>query len=162
MVRNMVLLRPKRPEKIAESKGLDLVEISPKAKPPVVKLIDYGKYKYQIQKKANEAKKKQIVIAIKEIKFRPNIDQHDLNVKLKKIFNFLEQGDKVKLVMQFRGREMSRKEVGLEKFKNILTQVLTSGSTVESPLKMMGNRAITVVAPNKTKKSKNKKDIKKA
>jgi len=135
--------------RISEDTGLDLIEVSPNAKPPVVKLMDYGKYKYQLQKKLSENKKKQVTIQVKEIKFRPNIDVHDLEVKLKKAEKFLAQGDKIKLLMQFRGREMAHKDIGFEKFKSILAQVIEMGAVVESPLKMMGNRIISMVSPAK-------------
>jgi translation initiation factor IF-3 len=135
---------------IAENEQLDLIEIAPTAKPPVVKLMDYGKFKYQQQKKASEAKKKQVVIEVKEMKFRPGIDRHDLEVKLNQILKFLNQGDKVKLLMQFRGREMAHKEIGLGKFDEIITLIQEkSGAIVESPPKMMGNRCIAMVAPGK-------------
>lgn len=138
---------------IANEQGLDLVEVSPNAKPPVVKLIDYGKFKYQQQKKQSEAKKKQVTITVKEVKFRPAIDIHDLNVKLKNVFKFLGQGDKVKMLMQFRGREMAHKDIGLDKFKEIINQVIEeTDAVVESPMKMMGNRAIAMLAPSKAKK----------
>jgi translation initiation factor IF-3 len=136
---------------MADSEGLDLIEISPNAKPPVVKMMDYGKFKYQIQKKAAEAKKKQVVIDVKEVKFRPNIEKHDMEVKLKNISKFLEQGDKVKLLMQFRGREMAHKEIGLGKFNEIVKMVLEMGAIIESPSKMMGNRVIVMVSPGKKK-----------
>ena len=130
-----------------------MVEVSPSAKPPVVKLIDYGKFKYQQQKKLSEAKKKQVTITVKEVKFRPAIDVHDLNVKLKNVFRFLEQGDKVKMLMQFRGREMAHKDIGLDKFKEIINTVIEeSGAVIESPMKMMGNRAIAMLAPSKSNK----------
>ncbi len=125
------------------------MEVSPGANPPVVKLIDYGKFKYITQKKANEAKKKQAVVIIKEIQFRPNIEKHDLEVKLKKAAQFLEQGDKIKMVMQFRGREMAYKDAGLEKFQAIIKTVSEMGAVIESEPKMMGTRIITVVAPLK-------------
>lgn len=115
-----------------------------------MKLIDYGKFKYQQQKKAAEAKKKQVVIQVKEVKFRPAIDTHDLHVKMKNVLRFLEQGDKVKMLMQFRGREMAHKHIGLAKFREIIDSVVEqSGAAVESPMKMMGNRAIAMVAPSK-------------
>lgn len=136
---------------ISDDTGLDLVEVSPNAKPPVVKLIDYGKFKYEQQKKANEAKKKQATVQLKEIQFRPNIESHDLETKLKRAEKFLGQGDKIKMVMQFRGREMAYRDAGLEKFKSIVAQVEEMGSQVESPVKMMGNRIITIVAPTKKK-----------
>ena len=137
---------------IANSENLDLIEISPNAAPPVVKLMDYGKYKYQAQKKLAEAKKKQVVIDVKEIKFRPNIEKHDLEVKVHHILKFLEHGDKVKLLMQFRGREMAHKDLGMGKFNEILRQVVEkSGAMVEAEPKLMGNRVIAMVAPGKKK-----------
>jgi translation initiation factor IF-3 len=137
---------------IADDKGLDLVEVSPNAKPPVVKLIDYGKFKYQQQKKVSEAKKKQITIQLKEIKVRPNIEQHDLDTKLKKVYKFLEQGDKVKLLMQFRGREMAHRDLGLEKFKAIINTIVeATEAVVESNPKFMGNRVISMISPSKKK-----------
>ncbi|WP_417336897.1 translation initiation factor IF-3 [Halobacteriovorax marinus] len=140
---------------IASDLGLDLVEVSPTAKPPVVKVIDYGKFKYDQQKKANEAKKKQAQVSLKEIQFRPNIEAHDLETKLKRAEKFLGQGDKIKMVMQFRGREMAYKDLGLSKFKDILATVEEMGSQVESEPKMMGNRIITIVAPTKKALQKN-------
>jgi translation initiation factor IF-3 len=136
---------------MADSENMDLIEISPNAVPPVVKMMDYGKYKYQIQKKLAEAKKKQVVIEVKEIKFRPNIEKHDLEVKINHIEKFLDHGDKVKLLMQFRGREMAHKDLGLAKFDEIVKQVLEKGAVIESPSKMMGNRVIAMVAPGKKK-----------
>jgi translation initiation factor IF-3 len=137
---------------IANDAGLDLVEVSPNAKPPVVKLIDYGKFKYQQQKKASEAKKKQVVVNVKEVKFRPGIDVHDLSVKMKNVLKFLGQGDKVKMLMQFRGREMAHKDIGLDKFKEIIASAQEeTEATIESPMKMMGNRAICILAPSKKK-----------
>jgi translation initiation factor IF-3 len=136
---------------IAINADLDLIEVSPNATPPVVKLMDFGKYKYQLQKKAAEAKKKQVVIDIKEIKFRPNIEKHDLGVKLNHINKFLEDGDKVKLVMQFRGREMAHKEIGLGKFDEIVKKLVDEGALLEAPSKMMGNRVIAMVSPGKKK-----------
>lgn len=124
-----------------------MVEVSPSAKPPVVKLVDYGKYKYIQQKKANEAKKKQAVIQLKEIQFRPNIETHDLETKLKKAEKFIGQGDKVKMVMQFRGREMAYRDAGLQKFREIIKQVEEFDAQMESEPKFMGNRIITIVAP---------------
>jgi translation initiation factor IF-3 len=134
---------------IAEKEGLDLVEISPNAKPPVVKVIDYGKYKYHQQKLAADAKKKMVVVQLKEIQFRPNIEAHDLETKLKKAQEFLEDGDKIKMVMQFRGRENSYKAAGMEKFKAIIEKVKAFGAVVESDPKMLGPRIITILAPDK-------------
>lgn len=135
--------------RISEMQGLDLVEVSPNARPPVVKIIDYGKFKYEQQKKANEAKKKTVAAQLKEIQFRPNIETHDLETKLKRGQKFLLQGDKVKMVMQFRGREMSFKEIGKEKFTTIIQMLVDYGAVIESPGKMMGNRIITIIAPDK-------------
>jgi translation initiation factor IF-3 len=136
----------------AQEEGVDLVEISPSAKPPVVKLIDYGKYKYQQQKKLAEAKKKQVVIQVKEIKLRPNIEKHDVEVKLKQIAGFFDDGDKVKLMMQFRGREMAHKDIGMAKFEDIIKKIVEIGGIVEAPLIFMGNRAIVLIAPPAKKK----------
>lgn len=132
--------------RISDEAGLDLVEVSPTAQPPVVKLIDFGKYKYELQKKAQEAKKKQIVIQLKEIQLRPNIEQGDLETKLNHCRKFLDQGDKIKISMQFRGREMSYRDAGMEKFKAVITQIVEMGATVEADPKMMGNRIIAILA----------------
>lgn len=138
-----------------------MVEVSPTAQPPVVKLIDFGKYKYELQKKAQEAKKKQIVIQLKEVQLRPNIEQGDLDTKLNNCRKFLDQGDKIKISMQFRGREMSYRDAGMEKFKAILAQITEMGAIVESEPKMMGNRIISILAstrkpPVKKEKSESK------
>jgi len=146
--------------RIAADLGLDLVEVSPNAKPPVVKLIDYGKFKYNQQKKANEAKKKQTTAQLKEIQMRPNIESHDLETKLKRVYRFLGDGDKVKMVMQFRGREMAYKEAGLQKFKDILAGVCDYGAVIESEPKMMGNRIITILSPDKKALSQRAKERK--
>ncbi len=135
--------------RIGDDRGLDIIEVSPNAKPPVCKLMDYGKYKYRQQKQKSEAKKKQVKVDVKEIKFRPNIDVHDLDVKMKKAAQFLGQGDKIKLLMQFRGREMAHKHIGKEKFQSIIDRILEMGAVVESQQKMMGNRIIAMVGPSK-------------
>lgn len=135
--------------RLSDEHGLDLVEISPTAQPPVVKLIDYGKYKYELQKKAQEAKKKQIVVNLKEVQLRPNIETHDLQVKLNQCNKFLEQGDKIKISMQFRGREMAYKDAGMEKFKTIVEQIVEMGAAVEAEPKLMGNRIIAILASTK-------------
>jgi len=149
--------------RIAEDLGLDLVEVSPTAQPPVVKVIDYGKYKYELQKKAQEAKKKQIVIQLKEIQFKPNIDIGDLKTKLNHCQKFIDDGDKIKCSMQFRGREMSYRDAGMEKFKNIIGQIVEMGAVIESEPKMMGNRIIAIVASTKkpVKKGPKQEDDKK-
>ena len=104
-----------------------------------------------MQKKQSEAKKKQVIVQVKEIQFRPNIDIHDLDVKLKKAEKFIEAGDKVKMLMQFRGREMAHKQIGIDKFNEIIDRVKEMGATVESEPKMMGNRIIVILSPSKKK-----------
>ncbi|MBP5295968.1 MAG: translation initiation factor IF-3 [Bacteriovoracaceae bacterium] len=148
--------------RLAQETGLDLVEISPAAKPPVVKLINYGKYKYQLQKKSTEAKKKQVVVQLKEIQFRPNIEAHDVETKLNKIKEFLEDGNKVKMLMQFRGRELAYLNAGMEKFKAIMSKVEAFGAAVEAPPKTLGNRIITIMAPVTKKTSGNPAKAKEA
>ncbi len=126
--------------------GLDLVEISPTAEPPVCKIIDYGKLKYETQKKANVARKKQKTIDVKEIKMRPNIDQHDYDVKMRSIHRFIAEGDKVKVTMRFRGREMAHQEIGM----NVLNRVrdeLEETAKIEQFPKMEGRQMIMVMAP---------------
>ena len=107
----------------AQAVGLDLLEISPNADPPVVKILDFGKFKYEQQKKKNEAKKKQKVIEIKEIKMRPNIDEHDYQVKLRAMKSFIEEGDKVKVTLRFRGREMAHQEIGIRVLERIRSEM---------------------------------------
>ena len=155
--------------RISDETGLDLVEVSPTAQPPVVKLIDFGKYKYELQKKAQEAKKKQIVIQLKEVQFKPNIDVGDLKTKLNHCQKFIDDGDKIKASMQFRGREMSYRDAGMEKFKAIIAQIEAMGAIVESEPKMMGNRIIAILASTKkpvkkahSKEDDHKEDAKKA
>lgn len=149
--------------RISDEAGLDLVEVSPTAQPPVVKLIDFGKYKYELQKKAQEAKKKQIVIQLKEIQVRPNIEANDLQTKLNHCAKFLDEGDKIKISMQFRGREMSYRDAGMEKFKAIVAQIEAMGAIIESEPKMMGNRIIAILASTKkpVKGNTKKEDAKK-
>ncbi|MDX8403531.1 MAG: translation initiation factor IF-3 [Mariprofundaceae bacterium] len=132
----------------AEAVGLDLVMMSPNAKPPVCKIIDYGKYKYEQSKKANEAKKKQHVILIKEVKVRASTDQHDLDVKLKKVVKFLEQGNKVKLSVRFRGREMAYTERGADQLKHIAEEVKELGKPDKMP-KLEGRQMIMILNPLK-------------
>jgi len=130
----------------AEEVGLDLVEISPNADPPVAKIMDYGKYKYEAQKKASEARKKQKTIDIKEIKMRPNIDVHDYDVKMKAIRRFFGEGDKVKVTMRFRGREMAHQSLGADLLKRVQAD-LEEIAKVESYPKMEGRQMIMVMAP---------------
>ena len=133
----------------AEEAGLDLVEVSPNADPPVCKILDFGKYKYELQKKANEARKKQKVVDVKEIKIRPTIGDHDYEVKLKAAKRFLEEGDKVKATLRFRGREMAHQDLALaimHRFKDDLAEM----SKVEQAPKMEGRQAIMILVPDKT------------
>ena len=130
----------------AEDFGLDLVEVQPNADPPVCKILDYGKFKYEAQKRANEARKKQKIIEVKEIKLRPNIDEHDYQVKMRNVQKFLNAGDKVKVTLRFRGREMAHQELGA----NVLTRVREETdefAKVEAMPKLEGRQMIMVLAP---------------
>jgi len=131
---------------LAEEAGLDLVEISPNAEPPVCKIMDFGKYKYELQKKANEARKKQKVIEIKEIKIRPTIEEHDYQVKLRAARRFLEEGNKVKMTLRFRGREMSHQNIGMEVLDRMQKDLSDLGK-VESPARMEGRQVQMVMGP---------------
>lgn len=142
-------MTPQDAIRMAEAVGLDLVEISPTAKPPVCKIMDFGKFKYEQQKKAAEAKKHQNVIEIKEVKFRPNIDIHDYGVKMRNVFRFLEDGDKVKVTLRFRGREMAHQELGRDLLKKIADDTADQGK-VESMPKMEGRQMIMVIGPKAT------------
>jgi translation initiation factor IF-3 len=130
----------------AHDNGLDLVEISPDANPPVVKILDFGKYKYELQKKAAEARKNQKVVELKEIKVRPGIDDHDYEVKMRSIKRFFEEGDKVKITLRFRGREMAHASLGMEVLKRIRTEV-ESIAKVESEPRFEGRQMIMILAP---------------
>ncbi|HLG88901.1 MAG TPA: translation initiation factor IF-3 [Alphaproteobacteria bacterium] len=130
----------------AEDAGLDLVEISPNADPPVCKILDFGKFKYEQQKKKNEARKKQRVIEVKEIKLRPNIDDHDYDVKMRSATNFLEEGDKVKVTMRFRGREMMHQELGMNVLMRVKDQ-LDPLAKVEQTPQLEGRQMTMVLAP---------------
>jgi translation initiation factor IF-3 len=132
----------------AEEAGLDLVEISPNADPPVCKILDHGKYKYELQKKANEARKKQKVIEVKELKLRPMIEDHDYQVKLRAARKFLEEGDRVKFTMRYRGRELSHQELGLAVLKRV-KEDLADLSKVEQEPKMEGRQMIMMLNSNK-------------
>ena len=131
---------------MAEEEGLDLVEVSPNADPPVCKILDYGKLKYQEQKKASEARKRQKTVDVKEIKMRPNIDTHDYDVKMRNVVKFLEGGDKVKVTMRFRGREMAHQELGMDVLNRVRDDV-EALSKVEAMPKMEGRQMIMVLAP---------------
>ncbi len=130
----------------AYDQGLDLVEVSPNANPPVCKIIDHGKYRYQLQKKQAEAKKKQKTFEVKEVKIRPGIEEHDYDVKLKSIQRFLNDGDKVKITLRFRGREMIYHKKGLEVLKKLETAVETQAKIEQLP-KLEGRQMTMVVAP---------------
>ena len=130
----------------ADEFGLDLVELQPNAEPPVVKILDYGKYKYQAQKRASEARKKQKVIEVKEIKLRPNIDSDDYDVKMRSVRKFLEAGDKVKITLRFRGREMAHVELGSQLLKRVREDI-EEEAKIESLPKMEGRQMIMVLAP---------------
>ncbi|MCC7281988.1 MAG: translation initiation factor IF-3 [Acetobacteraceae bacterium] len=126
--------------------GLDLVEISPNQSPPVCKLLDFGKYKYEQQKKKNEAKKRQKVMEIKEIKIRPNIDDHDYGVKMRAMKSFLEEGDKVKVTLRFRGREMAHMDLGAKVLERVRTE-LDSMAKVEQMPRVEGRQMVMVMTP---------------
>ncbi len=131
---------------LATEAGMDLVEISPNADPPVCKILDIGKYKYEEQKRKNEARKKQKVIEVKEIKLRPGIDIHDYGVKMRAIHRFLEEGDKVKVTLRFRGREMAHQELGVKVLERVRTD-LDSVAKVESSPRLEGRQMVMVVVP---------------
>jgi len=130
----------------AENAGLDLVEISPNADPPVCKILDYGRFKYEAQKKKNEAKKRQRVIEVKEIKLRPNIDEHDYVVKMKNCHKFLSEGDKVKVTLRFRGREMAHQDLGMKVLIRVRDDMAELAKVEQLP-KMEGRQMIMVMAP---------------
>jgi translation initiation factor IF-3 len=131
---------------IAQEAGLDLVVISPNAEPPVAKILDLGKFKYSAQKKAAEARAKQKVIEVKEIRLRPNIDSHDYDTKMKAVEKFLAEGDKVKVTMRFRGREMAHQELGMQLLLKVRDQMETI-SKVESTPRSEGRQMVMVIAP---------------
>ena len=139
----------------ARERGLDLVEVSPNADPPVCKIIDFGKFQYEAKKKANEAKKKQVVITVKEVKFRPGTDDHDYSYRMKRAREWLAEGDKVKATIWFRGREMTHRELGariLEQLERDLTDV----GDVEMRPRMEGNQMFTIFMPKKHKSPKDR------
>ena len=131
---------------IAQEAGLDLVEVAPNASPPVCKILDYGRFKYESQKKAAEARKKQRTIEVKEIKMRPMIDDHDYDVKMRSIRRFFEEGDKVKVTLRFRGREMAHQELGLRLLDRVRSE-LAELSKVEQEPKLEGRQMVMVLAP---------------
>ena len=143
---NIGVVSPERGLALAEDAGLDLVEISPNANPPVCKIMDYGKFKYETQKKEAEARKKQKTIEIKEIKFRPNTDNHDYDVKMKNVFKFLENGDKVKITLRFRGREMAHQELGRQLLERVAEDTKEHGKVENFP-KMEGRQMVMLIGP---------------
>jgi translation initiation factor IF-3 len=136
--------------KMGEERMVDVVEISPTAVPPVCKLMDYGKFKYQEQKKAHEAKLKQKIIEVKEIKFRPQTDEHDYEVKMRNVKRFLEDGDKCKITLRFRGREMAHQEFGMRLLERVRDDVADI-SQVEAMPKMEGRQMIMMLAAKRKK-----------
>ena len=144
---NVGVVVPSRAMELAEQAGLDLVEISPNANPPVCKIMDYGKYKYEQQKRESEARKKQKVIEVKEVKFRPNTDTHDYDVKMRNVMKFLENGDKVKVTLRFRGREMAHQELGRDLLHRVAEDTKEVGK-VENMPKMEGRQMIMIIGPS--------------
>ena len=144
--KNLGTLSTREAIEIAKQEGLDLIEISPNANPPVCKIIDIGKYKYDLQKKANKAKKKQKIISLKEIKLRPVTEIHDYNFKIKNANKFLEKGDKVKFTVRFKGREMPHTHLGNELMNRIINDTATLGK-VEVPPKFEGKQIIMIIQP---------------
>ena len=144
--------------RLAEEQHLDLVEVAPKAKPPVCRIMDFGKYRYEQQKREKEAKKKQKVITIKEVKLRPHIEQHDFDVKVKNALRFVEEGNKVKVTIMFRGREMSHQELGREVLHRV-AETLKDLVAIERDVKLEGKNMIMILAP-KAQKAKPKAETK--
>ncbi len=140
------MVKPSQAMMLAEEAGLDLVEISPNATPPVCKIMDFGKFKYEQQKREAEARKKQHIIEIKEVKFRPNTDTHDYEVKMRNVMRFLEGGDKVKVTLRFRGREMAHQNLGSDLLHRVAADVDEIGK-VENMPKMEGRQMIMMIAP---------------
>ncbi|WP_245601407.1 translation initiation factor IF-3 [Sedimentitalea nanhaiensis] len=143
---NAGVVSPARAMEMAAEAGLDLVEISPNANPPVCKIMDFGKFKYETQKREAEARKKQKIIEIKEVKFRPNTDTHDYEVKMRNVFKFLENGDKVKVTLRFRGREMAHQNLGRELLERVAEDTKEIGRIENFP-KMEGRQMIMLIGP---------------
>jgi translation initiation factor IF-3 len=135
---------------MAEEAGVDLVEIAPTAKPPVCRIMDYGKFKYQEQKRAHEAKLKQKQVQVKEVKLRPGTDENDYQIKLRNMTRFLEEGDKVKVTLRFRGREMAHQEFGMRQLERIKADLDAIGAVEQMP-KMEGRQMIMIIGPAKKK-----------
>ena len=133
--------------RLAQDEGFDLVEVSPLAKPPVCKIMDYGKFKYTEKKKQNEAKKKQVVVQLKEVKLRPRTEEHDYDVKIRKIREFLEEANKARVTVMFRGREMSHRELGQKVLERVVGD-LKEAAVIESAPRMEGRQMFMILAPN--------------
>jgi len=136
--------------RLSEEADVDLVEIAPNAQPPVCRLMDYGKFKYQEQKKAHEIKLKQKVVLVKEVKFRPGTDEGDYNIKLRNLIKFLEDGDKTKITLRYRGREMAHQEIGMRMLERLKLDLDLYGQVEQFP-KMEGRQMIMILAPKKKK-----------
>ena len=143
---NVGVVSPERALDMAVDAGLDLVEISPNANPPVCKIMDFGKFKYEQQKRESEARKKQKIIEIKEVKFRPNTDKNDYDVKMRNVFKFLDNGDKVKVTLRFRGREMAHQNLGRELLERVAEDTKDHGKVENFP-KMEGRQMIMMIGP---------------
>ena len=144
---NLGVMQLKKAIQMAKDEGLDLIEISPNANPPVCKIMDMGKYKYDLQKKANQAKKKQKIVSLKEIKLRPGTEIHDYNFKIKNAKKFISKGDKVKFTVKFKGREMQHIELGKDLMKRIIEDTKDIGK-VETHPKFEGRQMIMIIQPN--------------
>jgi translation initiation factor IF-3 len=136
--------------RMAEEAEVDLVEIAPTAEPPVCRLMDYGKFKYQEQKKAHEARQKQKIIQVKEVKFRPGTDEGDYQIKLRNLVRFLEEGDKTKITLRFRGREMAHQEFGIRLLERVRNELEPFGQVEQMP-RLEGRQMVMIVAPKKKK-----------
>jgi translation initiation factor IF-3 len=143
---NVGVVHPAKGMQLAEEAGLDLVEISPNATPPVCKIMDFGKFKYEQQKRESEARKKQKIIEVKEVKFRPNTDTHDYEVKMRNVVKFLEKGDKVKVTLRFRGREMAHTNLGRELLERVAGDITEIGK-VENMPKLEGRQMVMMIGP---------------
>ncbi|UZD92587.1 translation initiation factor IF-3 [Cognatishimia activa] len=143
---NVGVVHPAKALQMARDAELDLVEISPNANPPVCKIMDYGKFKYEQQKRESEARKKQTTIQVKEVKFRPNTDTHDYDVKMRNVVKFLEKGDKVKVTLRFRGREMAHQNLGRELLERVAEDTKEIGKVENFP-KMEGRQMIMLIGP---------------
>jgi len=144
--KNLGSMQIKKAIELAKQEGLDLIEISPNANPPVCKIMDMGKYKYDLQKKANQAKKKQKIVSLKEIKLRPGTDTHDYNFKIKNAKKFIVKGDKVKFTVKFKGREMQHTELGRELMNKIIEETKDIAK-VESRPKFEGRQMVMIIQP---------------